>query len=86
MLSLTHFETPENVKVVKQGDIKFSFTGSLIEKSSWFPAFVTLIATLGYGVIVTFMVIFGEERGIEPDLSFLFGQRRYVNGDPSIYG
>ncbi len=65
LLCLTHFETPENVKVVKRGDIKFSFTGSLIEKSSWFPAFVTLIATLGYGVIVTFMVIFGEERGIE---------------------
>lgn len=65
LLSLIHFETPEAVKNIKKADLKFSFFGSLIERNSWYPAFVTLMATFGYGTIVTFIVIFAEERKIE---------------------
>ncbi|MFE8699245.1 MFS transporter [Cytobacillus sp. FJAT-54145] len=70
LLWTVKYDTPEVVKNTKREELKFSFTGSLIEKSSWYPAFITVMATLGYGSIVTFIVIFGEERGI--DQIFLF--------------
>ncbi|MCA1056117.1 MFS transporter [Rossellomorea aquimaris] len=65
LLSLVRYQTPEMVKETKKEDLKFSYLGSLIEKSSWFPAFITIMVTFGYGTIVTFIVIFGEERGIQ---------------------
>lgn len=64
LLSLVEYKTPEDVKALSRQDVKFSFSDSLIEKSSWYPAFVTLLATFGYGTIVTFIVIFAEERNI----------------------
>ncbi|KGX87195.1 MFS transporter [Pontibacillus litoralis] len=65
LFSFTNFDTPKDVKK-RQFDIKsFSFFGSLIEKRSWFPAMVSFINTFGYGSIVTFIVIFGIEQGIE---------------------
>ncbi|WP_170008619.1 MFS transporter [Bacillus fonticola] len=70
LLATVHYHTPEVVKNTKKEELKFSYLGSLIEKSSWYPAFVTIIITFGYGSIVTFIVIFGEERGI--DQIFLF--------------
>lgn len=70
LLAIVHYETPEVVLNTRKEDLKFSYLGSLIEKSSWFPAFITIIVTFGYGSIVTFIVIFGEERGI--DQIFLF--------------
>lgn len=70
LLSTVHYHTPPAVKEAKKEDLKFSYVGSLIEKSSIFPAIITMIATFGYGSIVTFIVIFGEERGI--DQIFLF--------------
>ncbi|MBD8007605.1 MFS transporter [Bacillus norwichensis] len=72
LLSVIKYQTPENVKNMNKKDVHFSFTGSLIESSSWFPAFVTLLATFGYGTIVTFIVIFSEERGIEQIFLFYF--------------
>lgn len=65
LLSMIKYQTPEAVKKLSRNDVKFSFLGSLIEKSSWYPAFVTLLATFGYGTIVTFIVIFAEERDIK---------------------
>jgi predicted MFS family arabinose efflux permease len=65
LLALVRYQTPEIVKETKKEDLKFSYMGSLIEKSSWFPAFITIMVTFGYGSIVTFIVIFGEERGIQ---------------------
>ncbi len=56
--------TPDSVINRDLKQLKFSFFGSLIEKNSWYPALVTLTSTFGYGSIVTFIVIFGEERGI----------------------
>ncbi|MGD6801201.1 MFS transporter [Rossellomorea aquimaris] len=70
LLSTVHYHTPPAVKEAKKEDLKFSYIGSLIEKSSIYPAIITMIATFGYGSIVTFIVIFGEERGI--DQIFLF--------------
>ncbi|MFF2449569.1 MFS transporter [Neobacillus sp. NPDC058068] len=65
LLTAVRYQTPEAVKNTRKEDLKFSYMGSLVEKSSWFPAFVTIIINLGYGAIVTFIVIFGQERGIE---------------------
>ncbi|MGD7023578.1 MFS transporter [Rossellomorea vietnamensis] len=70
LLSTVHYHTPPAVKEARKEDLKFSYIGSLIEKSSIYPAIITMIATFGYGSIVTFIVIFGEERGI--DQIFLF--------------
>ncbi|MFD1706650.1 MFS transporter [Siminovitchia sediminis] len=63
--SIIKYETPESIKKADKQNIRFSISGSLIEKSAIFPAFITLMATFGYGTIVTFIVIFSEERGIE---------------------
>lgn len=65
LLAAVRYHTPESVKTTKKEDLSFSYVGSLVEKSSWYPAFITMIATFGYGSVVTFIVIFGEERGIE---------------------
>ncbi|WP_240190045.1 MFS transporter [Bacillus sp. P14.5] len=70
LLSTVHYHTPQAVKETQKEQLKFSYMGSLIEKSSIYPAIITMIATFGYGSIVTFIVIFGEERGI--DQIFLF--------------
>jgi predicted MFS family arabinose efflux permease len=65
LLALVRYQTPKIVKETNKEDLKFSYMGSLVEKSSWFPAFITIMVTFGYGSIVTFIVIFGEERGIQ---------------------
>ncbi|MBO8155810.1 MAG: MFS transporter [Bacillaceae bacterium] len=65
LFSLTAFRTPEVVQNTSISDTKFSFFGSLIDKNSWYPAFVTLMTTFAYGSIITFLVIFGENRSIE---------------------
>jgi predicted MFS family arabinose efflux permease len=70
LLGTVHYQTPELVVNTNKEDLKFSYLGSLVEKSGWFPAVLTLLINLGYGTIVTFIVIFGEERGI--DQIFLF--------------
>lgn len=70
LLAIVHYHTPAEVKNAKKEDLKFSYMGSLLEKSSWYPAFITFVVSFGYGSIVTFIVIFGEERGI--DQIFLF--------------
>ncbi|WP_077211667.1 MFS transporter [Bacillus dakarensis] len=67
------FRTPEAVKNTRKEDIKFTYLGSMVEKSSWFPALITVIATFGYGAIMTFIVIFGEERGIQHIFLFYLG-------------
>ncbi|MYL34589.1 MFS transporter [Pontibacillus yanchengensis] len=65
LFSLTTFITPEEVHK-KTFDMKsFSFFGSLIEKPSWYPALVSFFNTFGYGAIVTFIVIYGEEKNID---------------------
>jgi predicted MFS family arabinose efflux permease len=70
LLAIVRYHTPDEVIHAKKDELKFSYFGSLVEKAGWYPAFITIIATFGYGSIVTFIVIFGEERGI--DQIFLF--------------
>ncbi|MDE3837823.1 MFS transporter [Bacillus methanolicus] len=70
LLAAVHYRTPDVVKNTRKEDLTFSYFGSLIEKSSWYPALLSMMACFGYGTIVTFIVIFGEERGI--DQIFLF--------------
>ncbi|MEI5907513.1 MFS transporter [Bacillus spongiae] len=65
LLSIVRYRTPELVQKTNREDLTFSYFRSFIEKSSWYPSLITLAATLAYGTIVTFIVIFGEERGIE---------------------
>ncbi|WP_108670892.1 MFS transporter [Peribacillus acanthi] len=65
LLWIVKYNTPKTVELTNKEDLKFSYWGSLIEKSSWFPAFITFLASFGYGAVVTFIVIFGEERHIE---------------------
>ncbi|MEW8969268.1 MAG: MFS transporter [Mesobacillus sp.] len=70
LLGTIKYNTPNQVLTTKKEDLKFTYLGSLVEKSGWFPALLTLLINLGYGTIVTFIVIFGDERGI--DQIFLF--------------
>lgn len=70
LLAFVRYNTPETVLKTKKEDVKFSYLGSLVEKSSWYPSFITIVMCLGYGSITTFIVIFGQERGI--DQIFLF--------------
>ncbi|WBL17500.1 MFS transporter [Sutcliffiella sp. NC1] len=65
LFSVVQYETPEEVRKAKKEEIPFSYFGSFIEKSSWYPALITVMVTFGYGTIVTFIVIFGDERGIK---------------------
>lgn len=70
LFSLIKFKTPEDVEKREFKNTKFSFTGSLIEKNSWYPALVSFFNTFGYGAIITYIVIYGNEKGI--DNIFLF--------------
>jgi len=70
LMASVRYQTPAVVLNTKKEDLKFSYLGSLVDKAGWFPAMLTLLINLGYGTIVTFIVIFGEERGI--DQIFLF--------------
>ncbi|MGE6260761.1 MFS transporter [Heyndrickxia sporothermodurans] len=65
LLAIVKYKTPDSVKNKSADDVRFSFFGSLIEKSGWYPALITLMATFGYGTIVTFIVIFSTERGLD---------------------
>ncbi|MFS0781059.1 MFS transporter [Bacillus sp. 1P06AnD] len=65
LLALVSYQMPESVAKTKRSDLKFSYTGSLIEKAAWFPAVLTLLIAFGYGSIVSFIVIFGNDRGID---------------------
>jgi predicted MFS family arabinose efflux permease len=65
LLTAVRYQTPKEVINTRKEELKFSYLGSSVEKSSWFPAFITIIINLGYGSVVTFIVIFGEERGIQ---------------------
>ena len=65
LLSFVFYQMPESVAKAKREEMKFSYMHSLIEKACWFPALLTLLAAFGYGSIVSFIVIFGNERGIE---------------------
>ncbi|MGE7837445.1 MFS transporter [Viridibacillus arvi] len=58
---------PTTVKREKQ---PFRFLDMIFEREVWFPALLTVITTLGFGAVITFLVLFGKQKGI--DHIFLF--------------
>ncbi|MCP3027478.1 MFS transporter [Halobacillus sp. A5] len=72
LFTLTSFTTPESVYENRKIKPRFSFFGSLIEKKSAYPALVTFLTTFGYGSIVTYIVIFGVEQGLDGVFLFYF--------------
>ncbi|MFS0763305.1 MFS transporter [Peribacillus phoenicis] len=56
--------------IVKREKKPFRFLDMIFEKDVWFPALLTVITTLGFGAIITFLVLFGKQR--EVDHIFLF--------------
>lgn len=69
-LSLTRYAEPEALSRNQAKPPKFSFFRSLIEKKSTYPVFITFLTSFGYGSIVTYLVLFGEEQNLTG--TFLF--------------
>ncbi|WP_226581582.1 MFS transporter [Halobacillus litoralis] len=72
LFTITRFVTPPQVYKSQEDPPVFSYTGSLIEKNSWYPALVTILTTFGYGAVVTYIVIFGNEQGLSGTFLFYF--------------
>lgn len=72
LFSVTSFVTPDSVYQNQNNPPKFSFFGSLIEQKSRYPALVTFLNTFGYGAVVTYIVIFGNEQGLSGTFLFYF--------------
>ncbi|MCO0600948.1 MFS transporter [Peribacillus butanolivorans] len=67
VIALQFVYSPTTVKREKQ---PFRFLDMIFEKDVWFPALLTVITTLGFGAIITFLVLFGKQKGL--DHIFLF--------------
>ncbi|MCC2248502.1 MAG: MFS transporter [Bacillota bacterium] len=67
VIALYFVYSPTPVKHEKQS---FQFFEAIFEKDVWFPALLTVITTLGFGAIITFLVLFGKQKGL--DHIFLF--------------
>lgn len=67
VIALQFVYSPTPVKHKKQ---LFQFFEAIFEKDAWFPALLTVITTLGFGAIITFLVLFGKQKGL--DHIFLF--------------
>ncbi|WP_057764526.1 MFS transporter [Cytobacillus praedii] len=65
--ALLFVNSPVPIKKEKE---PFVFWDMIFEKSAWFPALLTVITTLGFGAIITFLVAFGEQQNL--DHIFLF--------------
>lgn len=64
-LLTVQYRTPKSVQEKTFNVKDFSFMNSLIDKHGRFPALLTFLSSFGYGGIITFIVIFGQERGID---------------------
>ncbi|WP_366247835.1 MFS transporter [Terribacillus aidingensis] len=69
-LALTRYAEPEALSRNQAQPPKFSFFKSLIEKKSAYPVFITFLTSFGYGSIVTYLVLFGQEQQLTG--TFLF--------------
>ncbi|QTD41998.1 MFS transporter [Sporosarcina sp. Te-1] len=65
--ALLFVKSPAPIKREKE---PFRFFDMIFEKSAWFPALLTVISSLGFGAIITFLVVFGEQQNL--DNIFLF--------------
>ncbi|OAH52818.1 MULTISPECIES: MFS transporter [Bacillaceae] len=62
VIVLQFVHSPAPVKREKQ---LFRFFDMIFEKDAWFPALLAVITTLGFGAIITFLVLFGKQKGLE---------------------
>ncbi|MWV42771.1 MFS transporter [Paenibacillus sp. HJL G12] len=62
LIALQFMHTPTPVKREKQ---PFQFFKMIFERDAWFPALLSVITTFSYGAIVTFLVLFGKQKGLE---------------------
>jgi predicted MFS family arabinose efflux permease len=69
-LALTRYAEPESLARNQAQPPTFSFFHSLIEKKSAYPVLITFFTSFGYGSIVTYLVLFGEEQQLTG--TFLF--------------
>lgn len=72
LFSLIKYQTPLRVLENQKQVHRFSLRDSLIDRNSIFPALITLCVSISNGAIVTFIVIFGEERGLDQIFLFYF--------------
>ncbi|MEK3726568.1 MULTISPECIES: MFS transporter [unclassified Lysinibacillus] len=67
MLPFIHSATP------KQFDKQpFRFMEAIFEKDVWFQSLLTVVTTLGFGAVITFLVLFGEQKGLDHIFLFFF--------------
>ncbi|WP_312469543.1 MFS transporter [Neobacillus sp.] len=69
VIALQFVHSPAPVKREKQ---PFRFFDMIFEKDAWFPALLAVITTLGFGAIITFLVLFGKQKGLEHIFLFFF--------------
>jgi predicted MFS family arabinose efflux permease len=69
-LALTRYAEPDALARNQAQPPAFSFFSSLIEKKSAYPVLITFFTSFGYGSIVTYLVLFGEEQHLTG--TFLF--------------
>lgn len=62
IIALQFVHSPAPVKGEKQ---PFRFFDIIFERDAWFPALLAVITTLGFGAIITFLVLFGKQKGLE---------------------
>ncbi|MGE7903531.1 MFS transporter [Peribacillus sp. NPDC094092] len=67
VIALQFVYSPTTVKLEKE---PFRLLDMIFEKDVWFQALLTVITTLGFGAIITFVVLFGKQK--ELDHIFLF--------------
>ncbi|MGE7759667.1 MFS transporter [Peribacillus sp. NPDC097895] len=67
VIALQFVNSPTTLKREKQ---PFRYMNMIFEKDVWFPTLLTVITTLGFGAIITFLVLFGKQKGL--DHIFLF--------------
>lgn len=70
LLALTALLFVKSSVPVKREKALFRFFDMIFERNAWFPALLTVISTLGFGAIITFLVVFGEQQNL--DNIFLF--------------
>ncbi|WP_077602702.1 MFS transporter [Oceanobacillus sojae] len=70
LLALTALLFVKSSVPLKREKEPFRFFDMIFEKNAWFPALLTVISTLGFGAIITFLVVFGGQQNL--DNIFLF--------------
>ncbi|MEK8197741.1 MFS transporter [Lysinibacillus sp. FSL M8-0134] len=54
----------QSVTPIQHEKQPFRFMEAIFEKDVWFQALLTIVTTLGFGAIITFLVLYGEQKGL----------------------